>query len=41
MNKLYVTNKNLVKEAQLLAEFTKQVTVCVDMPKDGIFLRLD
>jgi|GEM_PF-858725 len=41
MNKLYITNENLLKEAQLLSTFTNQLNICTDLPGDDIFLRLD
>lgn len=41
MNKLYIPSDSLLKEAQLLTALTNQFTICTDLPKDEIFLRLD
>lgn len=41
MNKLYVTNENLLSAAQALAAFTHQILICTSKPSDEIFLQLD
>jgi 16S rRNA (guanine1516-N2)-methyltransferase len=41
VNKLYITNKQLLPEAQILAAFTNHFIICTDLPTENIFLRLD
>jgi 16S rRNA (guanine1516-N2)-methyltransferase len=41
VNKLYITNENLLQDAQLLAAFTNQFAICTDVPEEDVFLRLD
>ncbi|MCC2625429.1 MAG: hypothetical protein K0R14_1302 [Burkholderiales bacterium] len=40
MHKLYITAPNLLEEAEALAGITNCFTICNDIPKEDIFLRL-